>query len=172
MGNLPVRCNLLSLSHFKDAPPPTLWSAATDLPLQYLHPSCRRSILKGMQTHPSTWITYRHENSRITVSPCVPELWCPRGHHLQLWTPFISRVWLAGSWILRQLTSRYHPQSNSQTEWKIQDIGRYLHNYCHQNQMTGQFLCWVKYAQNSLRQHTIDLMSPTYLLMATVGSRH
>lgn len=50
------------------------------------------------------------------------------------------------------------PQSNGQTERKIQEIGRYLRTYCHQNQGSwNRFLPWAEYAQNSLRQDTTGL---------------
>lgn len=50
---------------------------------------------------------------------------------------FISRVWqdffrLLG--VSVSLSSGYHPQTNGQTEQKIQEIGRYLCSYCHQHQ--------------------------------------
>ncbi len=44
------------------------------------------------------------------------------------------------------LSSGYHPQTNGQTERKIQEIGRYLRAYW------NRFLPWAEYAQNSLKQ--------------------
>ncbi len=74
---------------------------------------------------------------------------------------FISRVWQAFFKLLGvsvSLTSGYHPQTNSQTERKVQESGRYLRSYCHQNQDNwSQFLPWAEYAQNSLRQSTTGL---------------
>ncbi|KAL0151898.1 hypothetical protein M9458_052790 [Cirrhinus mrigala] len=56
------------------------------------------------------------------------------------------------------LSSGYHPQTNSQTERKIQELGRYLRSYCHGDQHSwNRFLLWVEYAQNSLRQDTTGM---------------
>ncbi|KAK3569650.1 hypothetical protein QTP86_002648 [Hemibagrus guttatus] len=47
---------------------------------------------------------------------------------------FISRVWRGFFKLLGvsvSLSSGYHPQTNGQTERKIQEIGRYLRAYCH-----------------------------------------
>ncbi len=56
------------------------------------------------------------------------------------------------------LSSGYHPQTNGQTERKIQEIGRYLRAYCHEHQESwSQYLPWAEYAQNSLRQETTGL---------------
>ncbi len=74
---------------------------------------------------------------------------------------FTSRVWHAFFRLLGvtvSLSSGYHPQSNGQTERKIQEIGRYLRAYCHEHQETwSQYLPWAEYAQNSLRQETTGL---------------
>ncbi|KAL0150525.1 hypothetical protein M9458_054118, partial [Cirrhinus mrigala] len=56
------------------------------------------------------------------------------------------------------LSSGYHPQTNGQTERKIQELGRYLRSYCQDDQHSwSRFLLWAKYAQNSLRQDTTGL---------------
>ncbi len=56
------------------------------------------------------------------------------------------------------LSSGYHPQSNGQTERKIQDVGRFLRTFCHGRQNSwNQFLGWAEYAQNSLRQSSTGL---------------
>uniref|UniRef100_A0A9J8BP41 Integrase catalytic domain-containing protein n=1 Tax=Cyprinus carpio carpio TaxID=630221 RepID=A0A9J8BP41_CYPCA len=73
---------------------------------------------------------------------------------------FISRVWnafhLLGVSI--SLPSRYHPQTNGQTERKNQEVGRFLRPYCHQNQDSwSQSPPWAECAQNSLRQTTTGL---------------
>ncbi|KAK3531902.1 hypothetical protein QTP70_034406, partial [Hemibagrus guttatus] len=50
---------------------------------------------------------------------------------------FISRVWKAFFSLLGvavSLSSGYHPQTNGQTELKIQEIGRYLRTFCHGHQ--------------------------------------
>ena len=74
---------------------------------------------------------------------------------------FISRVWKAFFNLLGvsvSLTSGYHPQSNGQTERKIQEIGRYLRSYCHDHQdCWSRYLPWAEYAQNSLQQSTTGL---------------
>ncbi len=74
---------------------------------------------------------------------------------------FISRVWKAFFSLLGvtvSLTSGYHPQSNGQTERKIQEIGRFLRTFCHGHQNSwNQFLGWAEYAQNSLHQISTGL---------------
>ncbi|XP_016140413.1 uncharacterized protein [Sinocyclocheilus grahami] len=56
------------------------------------------------------------------------------------------------------LSSGYHPQTNGQTERKIQELGRYLRAYCHDDQHSwSRFLPWAEYAQNSLTQTTTGL---------------
>ncbi len=47
---------------------------------------------------------------------------------------------------------------HGQTEKKLQDIGRYLRSFCHQNQHGwNHFLPWAEYAHNSLRQQSTGL---------------
>ncbi|KAL0192346.1 hypothetical protein M9458_010642 [Cirrhinus mrigala] len=74
---------------------------------------------------------------------------------------FISRVWRAFFQLLGvtvSLSSGYHPQTNSQTERKIQEISRYRRTCCSQHQNTwNQYLPWAEYAQNSLRQESTGL---------------
>ncbi len=74
---------------------------------------------------------------------------------------FVSCVWKAFFKLLDvtiSLSSGYHPQTNGQTERKIQEIGRYLPAYCHDNQHSWNcFLPWAEYAQNSLKQTTTGL---------------
>ncbi len=55
------------------------------------------------------------------------------------------------------LSSGYHPQTNGQTERKIQEIGRYLRAYW------NRFLPWAEYAQNSLKQTPSSAYSATPL---------
>ncbi len=60
---------------------------------------------------------------------------------------FVSRVWQAFFKLMGvslSLSSGYHPQTNSQTEQKVQEIRRYLRSYCHQNQDTP-FQCILGY---------------------------
>ncbi|KAI2668509.1 Transposon Tf2-8 polyprotein [Labeo rohita] len=74
---------------------------------------------------------------------------------------FISHVWKAFFKLLGisvNLSSGCHPQTDGQTERKIQELGRYHWSYCHEDQHSwSSFLSWAKYAQNSLRQHTTGL---------------
>ncbi len=81
---------------------------------------------------------------------------------------FISRVWKAFFSLLGvtvSLSSGYHPQSNGQTERKIQEVGRFLRTFCHDRQNSwNQFLGWAEYVQNSLRQSSTGLPSSAYLV--------
>ncbi|KAI2649864.1 Transposon Tf2-11 polyprotein [Labeo rohita] len=53
---------------------------------------------------------------------------------------------------------QFTSHTNGQTERKIQEIGRYLRAYCHDDQHSwSRFLPWAEYAQNSLRQDTTGL---------------
>ncbi|KAK3510955.1 hypothetical protein QTP70_027806 [Hemibagrus guttatus] len=74
---------------------------------------------------------------------------------------FTSRVWRAFFKCLGvtvSLSSGYHPQTNGQTERKIQEVGRFLCTFCHDHQESwSQFVGWAEYAQNSLRQPTTGL---------------
>ncbi|KAI2652427.1 Transposon Tf2-6 polyprotein [Labeo rohita] len=76
---------------------------------------------------------------------------------------FISRVWKSFFKLLGVtvgLSSGYHPQTNGQTERKIQEVGRFLRTFCHGHQNSwSQFLGWAEYAQNSLRQPSTGLTS-------------
>ncbi|KAK3527063.1 hypothetical protein QTP86_008646 [Hemibagrus guttatus] len=78
------------------------------------------------------------------------------------WGPqFVSRVWRAFFTCLCvavNLSSGYHPQTNGQTERKIQEISRYLRTFCYGHQdLWSQCLGWTEYAQNSLRQPSTGL---------------
>ncbi|KAK3556652.1 hypothetical protein QTP70_011930 [Hemibagrus guttatus] len=74
---------------------------------------------------------------------------------------FTSRVWRAFCkrlGVTISLSLGYHPQTNGQTERKIQEVGRFLRTFCHSHQESwNQFLDWAEYAQNSLRQSTTGL---------------
>ncbi|KAK3560231.1 hypothetical protein QTP86_002178, partial [Hemibagrus guttatus] len=74
---------------------------------------------------------------------------------------FISRVWRGFFKLLGvsvSLSSGYHPQTNGQTEHKVQEIGHYLRAYCHDHQHDwSQYLPWAEYAQNSLRHKSTKL---------------
>ncbi|KAL0150076.1 hypothetical protein M9458_054735, partial [Cirrhinus mrigala] len=60
---------------------------------------------------------------------------------------FISRVWKSFFKLLGvtvSLSSGYHPQTNGQTERKIQEVGRFLRTFCHGHQNSwNQFLGWA-----------------------------
>ncbi|KAK3510723.1 hypothetical protein QTP70_015981 [Hemibagrus guttatus] len=60
---------------------------------------------------------------------------------------FISRVWrafLTHLGVVVSLSSGYHPQTNGQTERKIQEISRYLRTFCHSHQNSwSQYLGWA-----------------------------
>ncbi|KAK3560533.1 hypothetical protein QTP86_010890 [Hemibagrus guttatus] len=71
----------------------------------------------------------------------------------RVWKAFFSRLGVAVS-----LSSGYHPQTNGQTERKIQEIGRYLRTFCQGHQDSwSQYLGGAEYAQNSLRQPSTGL---------------
>ncbi|KAK3562595.1 hypothetical protein QTP86_002072 [Hemibagrus guttatus] len=74
---------------------------------------------------------------------------------------FTSRVWkafLKRLGVTVSLSSGYHPQTNGQTERKIQKVSCFLRTFCHDHQEAwSQFLGWAEYAQNSLHQPTTGL---------------
>ncbi|KAK3544123.1 hypothetical protein QTP86_002489 [Hemibagrus guttatus] len=74
---------------------------------------------------------------------------------------FVSRVWRTFFTYLGvrvNLSSGYHPQTNGQTERKIQEISRYLCTFCHGHQDSwSQYLGWAEYAQNFLHQPSTGL---------------
>ncbi len=74
---------------------------------------------------------------------------------------FIFKVWKAFFTLLGvtvSLSPGHHPQSNGQTERKIQEVGHFLRTFCHGNQNSwNQFLGWAEYAQNLLRQPSTGL---------------
>ncbi|KAL0149683.1 hypothetical protein M9458_055012, partial [Cirrhinus mrigala] len=81
---------------------------------------------------------------------------------------FISHVWKAFFKLLGisvNLSSGYHPQTNGQTERKIQELGRYLRAYCQDDQHSwSRFLPWAEYTQNSLHQDSTGLMPFQFVL--------
>ncbi|KAI2647001.1 Transposon Tf2-6 polyprotein [Labeo rohita] len=114
---------------------------------------CRLIPLQGL---PTAWNTAKLLFDQVFRSYGLPEdIVSDRG--LQ----FISRVWKAFFRLLGvtvSLSSGYHPQTNGQTERKIQEVGRFLRTFCTSHQDTwNQFLGWAEYAQNSLRQATTGL---------------
>ncbi len=82
--------------------------------------------------------------------------WSPTGAPNS--SPMCGRAffWLMG--VTVSLSSGYHPQTNGQTERKIQELGRCLRSYSHDDQHSwSRFLPWAEYAQNFLRQDTTRL---------------
>ncbi|KAI2645339.1 Transposon Tf2-6 polyprotein [Labeo rohita] len=126
---------------------------------KYLHPSHRFSKfyrllpLKGLPTALETAETLFNHVFRYYGIP--ENIVSDRGPQ------FISRVWKSFFKLLGvtiSLSSGYHPQTNGQTERKIQEVGRFLRTFCHGHQDSwNQFLGWAEYAQNSLWQPTTGL---------------
>ncbi|KAL0146658.1 hypothetical protein M9458_057998 [Cirrhinus mrigala] len=114
---------------------------------------CRLIPLQGL---PTAWNTAKLLFDQVFRSYGLPEdIVSDRGRQ------FISRVWKAFFRLLGvtvSLSSGYHPQTNGQTERKIQEVGRFLRTFCTSHQDTwNQFLGWAEFAQNSLRQATTGL---------------
>lgn len=125
-----------------------------------MHSGCHRPILKSLQTYPLKRSTHSTRNRRINISPPLPSLRIAEDIVSDCGPQFISQVWHSFFQLLRisvSLSSGYHPQTNGQTERKIQEIWRYLRSYCHKHQHDWScFLSW-QYAHNSLRQTTTGL---------------
>ncbi|KAL0149750.1 hypothetical protein M9458_054940, partial [Cirrhinus mrigala] len=115
--------------------------------------ACKLVPLRGLPTAMETAEQLFHQVFRHYGLP--EEIVSDRGPQ------FTSHVWRAFFKILGitvNLSSGYHPQTNGQTERKIQELGRYLRAYCQDDQHSwSRFLPWVEYAQNSLRQDTTGL---------------
>ncbi len=114
--------------------------------------ACRLVPLKGLPTAMETAeVLFNH----IFWNFGIPEdIVSDRGPQI------ISWVWRSFSLlgVTISLSSGYHPQSNGQTERKIQGIGCYLRSFCHSHQNSwNRFIAWAEYAQNSLRQPSTDL---------------
>ncbi|KAI2646702.1 Transposon Tf2-9 polyprotein [Labeo rohita] len=109
--------------------------------------SCKLVPLRGLPTAMETAEQLFHQVFQHFGLP--EEIVSDRGPQ------FISHVWKAFFKLLGvsvNLSSSYHPQTNGQTERKIQELGRYLRAYCHDDQHSwSRFLPWAEYAQNSLR---------------------
>ncbi|KAL0161859.1 hypothetical protein M9458_041255, partial [Cirrhinus mrigala] len=114
---------------------------------------CKFIRLKGLPTALETPEHLFHQVFRQFSLP--EEIVSDRGPQ------FISHVWNAFFKLLGvsvNLSSRYHPQTNGQTERKIQELRRYLRAYCQEDQHGwSRFLLWAVYAQNSLRQDSTGL---------------
>ncbi|KAL0163603.1 hypothetical protein M9458_039356, partial [Cirrhinus mrigala] len=115
--------------------------------------ACKLVPLRGLPTAMETAEHLFHQVFRHYGLP--EEIVSDRGPQ------FTSHVWKAFFKLLGisvNLTSGYHPQTNGQTERKIQELGRYLRAYCQDDQHSwSRFLLWAEYAQNSLRQDTTGL---------------
>uniref|UniRef100_A0A9J8B635 Gypsy retrotransposon integrase-like protein 1 n=1 Tax=Cyprinus carpio carpio TaxID=630221 RepID=A0A9J8B635_CYPCA len=115
--------------------------------------SCKLIPIKGLPTALQTAEALFHQVFHHFELP--EDIVSDRGPQFisHVWTAFFRLLWLSIS-----LSSRYHPQTNGQTERKIQEVRRFLRLYCHQNQDSwSQYLPWVECAQNSLRQTTTGL---------------
>ncbi|KAL0151794.1 hypothetical protein M9458_052945 [Cirrhinus mrigala] len=115
--------------------------------------TCKFVPLKGL---PTAMETAEHLFNQVFRHFGIPEeIVSDRGPQ------FISHVWKAFFKLLGvsvNLSSGYHPQTNGQTERKIQELGRYLRAYCHEDQHSwSRFLPWAEYAQNSLRQDSTGI---------------
>ncbi len=109
--------------------------------------ACKLIPLRGL---PSALETAEHLFQQVFRNFGVPEnIVSDRGPQ------FISHVWKAFFRLLGvtvSLSSGYHPQTNGQTERKIQELRGYLRAYCQEDQHSwSRFLPWAEYAQNSLR---------------------
>ncbi|KAL0197996.1 hypothetical protein M9458_006536, partial [Cirrhinus mrigala] len=115
--------------------------------------TCKFVPLKGL---PTAMETAEHLFNQVFRHFGIPEkIVSDRGPQ------FISHVWKAFFKLLGvtvNLSSGYHPQTNGQTERKIQELGRYLRAYCYEDQHSwSRFLPWAEYAQNSLRQDSTGI---------------
>ncbi|KAL0163719.1 hypothetical protein M9458_039472, partial [Cirrhinus mrigala] len=112
--------------------------------------ACKLVPLRGLPTAMETAEQLFHQVFRHYGLP--EEIVSDRGPQ------FTSHVWRAFFKILGitvNLSSGYHPQTNGQTERKIQELGRYLHAYCQDDQHSwSRFLPLAEYAQNSLQDTT------------------
>ncbi|KAK3565619.1 hypothetical protein QTP86_012942 [Hemibagrus guttatus] len=137
---------------------------ATDLPVSsfQLHHNPRHCFSKACKLIPLKNLPTALETVEALFSNVFRHFVIPEDIMSERGPQFISRV-LRGFFKLLgvsvSLSSGYHPQTNGQTERKIQEIGRYLRAYCHDHQHDlSQYLPWAEYAQISLRQESTKLM--------------
>ncbi len=153
---LPLWCVLLAIQYSWLHLHSFLWKTKTEITLKLIHGNLR----SGSTHHLSPYSAHISSACQIN-SLCYHLPPCPTQSLLQELNRFISRVWKAFFSLLGvtvSLTSGYHPQSNGQTERKIQEIGRFLRTFCHGHQNSwNQFLGWAEYAQNSLHQISTGL---------------
>ncbi len=121
--------------------------------IDHFSKACRLISLKGLPT--------AMETAELMFNHIFRDYGIPEDIVSDRGPQFVSRVWktffsLLGVTI--SLSSGYHPQTNGQTERKIQEIGRFLRTFCHGHQESwNQFIGWAEYAQNSLRQPSTGL---------------
>ncbi|KAK3531132.1 hypothetical protein QTP70_012979 [Hemibagrus guttatus] len=115
--------------------------------------SCRLIPLKGLPTAMETAeLMFNHIFRYFGIPEDIVSDQGPQ-FISRVWKAFFSRLGVAVS-----LSSGYHPQTNGQTERKIQEIGRYLRTFCQGHQDSwSQYLGGAEYAQNSLRQPSTGL---------------
>ncbi|KAL0168185.1 hypothetical protein M9458_036407, partial [Cirrhinus mrigala] len=134
--------------------------------------ACKLVPLRGLPTAMETAEQLFHQVFRHYGLP--EEIVSDRGPQ------FTSHVWRAFFKILGitvNLSSGYHPQTNGQTERKIQELGRYLRAYCQDDQHSwSRFLPWAEYAHNSLCQDITGLTPfqnpPTFQLVWDSAHHH
>lgn len=98
------------------------------------------------------------DSTRTLTLPWVCEFLSPLHRNFSSVAAPHWKAFLSSLRFIVSLTSGYHPQANGQAERKIQDIGRYLRTYCHNQQHSWhRYLPWAEYAQNSLRQSSTGL---------------
>ncbi|KAL0161850.1 hypothetical protein M9458_041246 [Cirrhinus mrigala] len=117
---------------------------------------CKFSPLRGLPTATETTELLFQQLFRYFSLP--EEIVSDRGPQ------FISHEKLSSSFLV------YHPQTNGQTERKIQELRRYLRAYCHKDQHSwSRFLPWAEYHRpNTLLVHTRNL--PMFQLVGLSSS--
>ncbi len=117
--------------------------------------ACRRIPLKGLSTALETaesLFTHVFTNFRIPE-----DIVSDRGPQ------FISCIWRAFFRLLGvtvSLSSGYHPQTNGQTERKIQELGRYLRAYCQDEQHSRS--CYLPCTELPAAEHHLPRAIPVH----------
>ncbi len=150
------------LTHWQTPTSPCTLDFITDLPtsdnntcilvsVDKFSKACRLAPLKGLPT--------AMETAEVLFNHVFRNFGIPEDIVSDRGPQFISRVWRAFCSLLGvtiSLSSGYHPQSNRQTERKIQEIGRYLRTFCHGHHNSwNRFLARAEHAQNSIRQPSV-----------------
>lgn len=92
-----------------------------------MHPRSSGPFLKGVQTDSSLWTPTALETAEHSFHYVFRNFGVPEDIVSDHGPQFISHVWKAFFRLLGvmvSLSSGYHPQTNSQTEQKIQELGR------------------------------------------------